>query len=185
MRGRSAGESREPGNVGVTGGIFKQTTPDISDDITLHEFQFLDDSRAYSTQRCRRTVLDDSRCCQVCAAGRGDRCYRTVSWMHGVKCGPGLFCDFYKDEDDYGDEYGICKDCMYGSYGVECRKTCKCKARGLCDRETGTCLSFKFLAKMAMLKSQSNEGNDLGLGDSSNSDASIYLSSARNFLPPR
>lgn len=29
--------------------------------------------------------------------------------MHGVKCGPGLFCEFYKDEDDYGDEYGICK----------------------------------------------------------------------------
>lgn len=62
-----------------------------------------------STQRCRRTVLDDCGCCPVCAAGRGEHCYRTVSGMHGVKCGPGLFCDFYKDEDDYGDEYGICK----------------------------------------------------------------------------
>lgn len=62
-----------------------------------------------STQRCRQTVLDDCGCCQVCAAGRGEHCYRTVSGMHGVKCGPGLFCDFYKDEDDYGDEYGICK----------------------------------------------------------------------------
>lgn len=61
------------------------------------------------TQRCARTVLDDCGCCRVCAAGRGEHCYRTVSGMHGVKCGPGLFCEFYKDEDDYGDEYGICK----------------------------------------------------------------------------
>ena len=61
------------------------------------------------TQRCARTVLDDCGCCQVCAAGRGEHCYRTVSGMHGVKCGPGLFCEFYKDEDDYGDEYGICR----------------------------------------------------------------------------
>lgn len=61
------------------------------------------------TQRCARSVLDDCGCCQVCAAGRGEHCYRTVSGMHGVKCGPGLFCEFYKDEDDYGDEYGICK----------------------------------------------------------------------------
>lgn len=65
--------------------------------------------RCGGTQRCARTVLDDCGCCQVCAAGRGEHCYRTVSGMHGVKCGPGLFCDFYKDEDDYGDEYGICK----------------------------------------------------------------------------
>lgn len=60
-------------------------------------------------QRCARSVLDDCGCCQVCAAGRGEHCYRTVSGMHGVKCGPGLYCEFYKDEDDYGDEYGICK----------------------------------------------------------------------------
>lgn len=66
-----------------------------------------------STQRCRRTVLDDCGCCQVCTAGRGEHCYRTVSGMHGVKCGPGLFCDFYKDEDDYGDEYGICKGKLF------------------------------------------------------------------------
>lgn len=65
--------------------------------------------RCGATQRCARTVLDDCGCCQVCAAGRGEHCYRTVSGMHGVKCGPGLFCEFYKDEDDYGDEYGICK----------------------------------------------------------------------------
>lgn len=49
-------------------------------------------------------------------------------------------------------------DCMYGTYGMECRKACNCKAGGLCDRETGACLSFKFLAKMAMLKSHSSEG---------------------------
>ncbi|XP_050948374.1 endothelial cell-specific molecule 1 [Labeo rohita] len=137
-----------------------------------------------STQRCRRTVLDDCGCCQVCAAGRGEHCYRTVSGMHGVKCGPGLFCDFYKDEDDYGDEYGICKDCMYGTYGMECRKTCNCKAGGLCDRETGACLSFKFLAKMAMLKSHSSEGNEVGSGDG-NTATSSNRSSARNFLTPR
>lgn len=65
--------------------------------------------RCGGTQRCTRTVLDDCGCCQVCAASRGEHCYRTVSGMHGVKCGPGLFCEFYKDEDDYGDEYGICK----------------------------------------------------------------------------
>lgn len=65
--------------------------------------------RCGGTQRCTRTVLDDCGCCRVCAAGRGEHCYRTVSGMHGVKCGPGLFCEFYKDEDDYGDEYGICK----------------------------------------------------------------------------
>uniref|UniRef100_A0AAV2IR30 IGFBP N-terminal domain-containing protein n=1 Tax=Knipowitschia caucasica TaxID=637954 RepID=A0AAV2IR30_KNICA len=58
---------------------------------------------------CSRTVLDDCGCCMVCAAGRGEHCYRTVSGMHGVKCGPGFFCEFYKDEDDYGDEYGVCK----------------------------------------------------------------------------
>ncbi|NP_001070209.1 endothelial cell-specific molecule 1 precursor [Danio rerio] len=138
-----------------------------------------------STLRCRRTVLDDCGCCQVCAAGRGEHCYRTVSGMHGVKCGPGLFCDFYKDEDDYGDEYGICKDCMFGTYGMECRKTCDCKAGGLCDRETGACLSFKVLAKMAMLKSHSNEaGNEVGSGDT-NTESSSSRASARNFLTPR
>lgn len=65
--------------------------------------------RCGGTQRCARTVLDDCGCCQVCAAARGEHCYRTVSGMHGVKCGPGLFCEFYKDEDEYGDEYGICR----------------------------------------------------------------------------
>lgn len=88
--------------------------------------------RCGGTQRCTRTVLDDCGCCQVCAAGRGEHCYRTVSGMHGVKCGPGLFCEFYKDEDDYGDEYGICKGmftvnilmcpvclfCLYAAFGM-------------------------------------------------------------------
>ncbi|XP_062410508.1 endothelial cell-specific molecule 1 [Sardina pilchardus] len=120
-----------------------------------------------STQRCRRTVLDDCGCCQVCAAGRGEHCYRTVSGMHGVKCGPGLFCDFYKDEDDYGDEYGICKDCVYGTYGVECRNTCNCKAGGICDRETGACLSFIFFSKMTNnIRSHESTGTEMGSGDS-------------------
>lgn len=88
--------------------------------------------RCGGTQRCTRTVLDDCGCCLVCAAGRGEHCYRTVSGMHGVKCGPGLFCEFYKDEDDYGDEYGICKGvfkslmriyvCMNGGGPLPCSK---------------------------------------------------------------
>lgn len=88
--------------------------------------------RCGGTMRCTRTVLDDCGCCQVCAAGRGEHCYRTVSGMHGVKCGPGLFCEFYKDEDDYGDEYGICKGafkilmcvfaCMGGWSPLPCSK---------------------------------------------------------------
>ncbi|XP_072309690.1 endothelial cell-specific molecule 1 isoform X2 [Eucyclogobius newberryi] len=103
---------------------------------------------ACGTQLCARTVLDDCGCCQVCAAGRGEHCYRTVSGMDGVKCGPGLFCEFYKDEDDYGDEYGVCKDCLFGTYGIECRKTCNCKG-GICDRETGACLTLRFFGKLA------------------------------------
>ncbi|MED6244205.1 hypothetical protein ATANTOWER_031329 [Ataeniobius toweri] len=120
--------------------------------------------RCGGTQRCTRTVLDDCGCCQVCAAGRGEHCYRTVSGMHGVKCGAGLFCEFYKDEDDYGDEYGICKDCPYGTYGVECRKTCSCKG-GICDRETGACLTLTFFAKIASkLKTGPQTGSEVGSG---------------------
>ncbi|KTF79708.1 hypothetical protein cypCar_00039781, partial [Cyprinus carpio] len=74
--------------------------------------------------------------------------------------------------------------CMYGTYGMECRKTCTCKAGGLCDRETGACLSFKFLAKMAMLKSHSSEGNEVGSGDG-NTETSSNRSPTRNFLTPR
>ncbi|KAG9354118.1 hypothetical protein JZ751_012242 [Albula glossodonta] len=143
--------------------------------------------------RCKRTVLDDCGCCQVCAAGRGEHCYRTVSGMHGVKCGPGLFCEFYKDEDDYGDEYGICKDCAFGTYGVECRKTCNCKSGGICDRETGACLSFKFLAKMASMQAghlttQQQAGNEMGSGDSSssvNEDLHKERTSTPKWLSPR
>uniref|UniRef100_A0A3Q1FZL6 Endothelial cell-specific molecule 1 n=1 Tax=Acanthochromis polyacanthus TaxID=80966 RepID=A0A3Q1FZL6_9TELE len=126
--------------------------------------------RCGGTQRCTRTVLDDCGCCQVCAAGRGEHCYRTVSGMHGVKCGPGLFCEFYKDEDDYGDEYGICKDCPYGTYGVECRKTCNCKG-GICDRETGACLTLTFFAKIASkLKTEPQAGKQ----DSNNTFSLSY-----------
>lgn len=60
---------------------------------------------------------------------------------------------------------------MYGTYGMECRKACNCKAGGLCDRETGACLSFKFLAKMAMLKSHSSEG-----------EFTVYLSAQNNLF---
>lgn len=77
-------------------------------------------------QRCKRTVLDDCNCCPVCAAARGEHCYRTVSGMHGVKCGPGLFCEFYKEEDDYGDEYGICKGISYDLTELLYRHLCQC-----------------------------------------------------------
>ncbi|XP_046901126.1 endothelial cell-specific molecule 1 [Hypomesus transpacificus] len=139
------------------------------------------------TQRCRLTVLDDCGCCQVCTAGRGEHCYRTVSGMHGVKCGPGLFCEFYKDEDDYGDEYGICKDCTYGTYGMECRKTCNCKSGGLCDRETGACLTFKFFAKIASkLKAQPPASGEPGSGEvSMNGDHNADRSTAPKWLNPR
>lgn len=68
-----------------------------------------DSNACKSTLRCKRTVLDDCGCCRVCAAALGETCYRTVSGMDGVKCGPGLKCQFYTEEDDFGDEFGICK----------------------------------------------------------------------------
>ncbi|KAI3362229.1 hypothetical protein L3Q82_012552 [Scortum barcoo] len=144
--------------------------------------------RCGGTQRCARTVLDDCGCCQVCAAGRGEHCYRTVSGMHGVKCGPGLFCEFYKDEDDYGDEYGVCKDCLYGTYGVECRKTCNCKG-GICDRETGACLTLRFFAKIASkLKTEPQAGGEVGSGEVStaqSTDQHTDRPSAPKRLNPR
>ncbi|XP_062868148.1 endothelial cell-specific molecule 1 [Trichomycterus rosablanca] len=130
-----------------------------------------DAARCGGTPGCARTVLDDCGCCRVCTARRGEHCYRTVSGTHGVKCGPGLHCHFYKDEDEYGDEYGVCRDCPYGTFGVECRHTCNCKAGGLCDRETGACLTFKFFSKMAnTIKTQ--EGNEVASGDGSNNSSS-------------
>lgn len=49
-------------------------------------------------------------------------------------------------------------DCLYGTYGVECRKTCNCKG-GICDRETGACLTLKFFAKIASkLKTEPQAG---------------------------
>lgn len=53
-------------------------------------------------------------------------------------------------------------DCPFGTYGVECRKTCNCKG-GICDRETGTCLTLKFFAKIASkLKSEPQAGKSDG-----------------------
>lgn len=49
-------------------------------------------------------------------------------------------------------------DCPFGTYGVECRKTCNCKG-GICDRETGTCLTLKFFARIASkLRSEPQAG---------------------------
>lgn len=66
-------------------------------------------SECKNPQHCKRTVLDDCGCCRVCAAALGETCYRTVAGMDGVKCGPGLKCQFFSEEDDFGDEFGICK----------------------------------------------------------------------------
>ncbi|XP_061603465.1 LOW QUALITY PROTEIN: endothelial cell-specific molecule 1 [Phyllopteryx taeniolatus] len=144
-----------------------------------------DTGRCGPTLACARTVLDDCGCCRVCAAGRGEHCYRTVSGMHGVKCGPGLFCEFYKDEDDYGDEYGVCKDCHFGTYGMECRKICGCKG-GLCDRETGACLTLRFFTKLASkLKAEPQDGEE-GSGDVQESDPpAVNISSTPKRLNPR
>ncbi|KAH0627941.1 hypothetical protein JD844_008533 [Phrynosoma platyrhinos] len=118
---------------------------------------------------CKRTVLDDCGCCRVCAAALGETCYRTVAGMDGVKCGPGLKCQFFSEEDDFGDEFGICKECPYGTYGLECRKTCNCPS-GICDRVTGKCLKFSFFQLAASKppnrrKLIPHAENDMGSGD--------------------
>ncbi|XP_026721745.1 endothelial cell-specific molecule 1 isoform X1 [Athene cunicularia] len=165
-----------------------------------------DSNACKSTLRCKRTVLDDCGCCRVCAAALGETCYRTVSGMDGVKCGPGLKCQFYTEEDDFGDEFGICKEsgwlnslslpatdlhrscgkmkslffnflflkwvkheCPYGTYGMECRKTCNCPS-GICDRVTGKCLKFPFFQLSASKPSNprkivSHTENDMASGD--------------------
>ncbi|EOA97092.1 Endothelial cell-specific molecule 1, partial [Anas platyrhynchos] len=110
-----------------------------------------------STLRCKRTVLDDCGCCRVCAAALGET------------CGPGLKCQFYTEEDDFGDEFGICKECPYGTYGMECRKTCNCPS-GICDRVTGKCLKFPFFQLSASKppnrrKIISHTENDMASGD--------------------
>lgn len=71
--------------------------------------QYCDSQQCTGSLRCRRRVRDDCGCCWVCAAERGETCYRTVSGMDGMKCGPGLRCQFYREEDEFGDEFGICK----------------------------------------------------------------------------
>ncbi|XP_070267505.1 LOW QUALITY PROTEIN: endothelial cell-specific molecule 1 [Myotis yumanensis] len=106
------------------------------------------DAPCASGRRCPRTVLDDCGCCRVCAAERGHTCYRTVVGMDGAKCGPGLRCQFYSEEDAFGDEYGICKDCPFGTFGMDCRETCRCPL-GVCDRVTGRCLQHPFLQQAA------------------------------------
>ncbi|XP_041087126.1 endothelial cell-specific molecule 1-like [Polyodon spathula] len=147
------------------------------------------------THRCKRTVLDDCGCCQVCAAARGELCYRTVSGMDGVKCGPGLRCHFYNEEDDFGDEYGICKDCPYGTHGLECRNTCNCNT-GICDRETGKCLKLLFFSvpvskPASRLKFRAQTDNEMGSGDHNNDPKEDLLkeknvrSSAMKWLNPR
>ncbi|KAM8961174.1 LOW QUALITY PROTEIN: endothelial cell-specific molecule 1 [Pelodytes ibericus] len=125
-----------------------------------------------STMRCKRTVLDDCGCCRVCAAAVGETCYRTVSGMDGVKCGPGLKCQFFTEEDDFGDEFGICKECPYGTFGMECRRTCSCQS-GICDRVTGKCLKFPFFQltggkSASKLRRVSHPDTEMSSGDGNN-----------------
>ncbi|CAK6444096.1 unnamed protein product [Pipistrellus nathusii] len=121
-----------------------------------------------SGRRCPRTVPDDCGCCPVCAAERGHACYRTVVGMDGVKCGPGLRCQLLSAEDAFGDEYGVCRDCPFGTFGVDCRETCRCLL-GLCDRVTGRCLQLPFLqhaAAGAADRGAAHAEPDAGSGDS-------------------
>ncbi|XP_043929340.1 endothelial cell-specific molecule 1 [Protopterus annectens] len=125
-----------------------------------------------SVLHCKRTVQDDCGCCKVCAAARGETCYRTVSGMDGVKCGPGLRCQFYKEEDDFGDEYGLCKDCPFGTYGMDCRETCMCPS-GICNRENGKCIRFPFFTLLdgnpeSKHKSTPAAENEMASGDGNN-----------------
>ncbi|XP_028923366.1 endothelial cell-specific molecule 1 [Ornithorhynchus anatinus] len=114
-------------------------------------------------QRCKKTVLDDCGCCRICAAGPGETCYRTVSGLDGAKCGPGLRCHFHEEEDDFGDEFGTCRECPFGSYGMECREICKCKS-GLCDKVTGKCFTF-FEETSKRRKPPSQTEHDMASGD--------------------
>lgn len=52
----------------------------------------------------------------------------------------------------------LLSDCPYGTYGVECRQTCSCKG-GICDRETGACLTLPFFTKItSKLKNEPQAG---------------------------
>eukprot|EP00062_Callorhinchus_milii_P007828 gi/632949838/ref/XP_007890383.1/ PREDICTED: endothelial cell-specific molecule 1 [Callorhinchus milii] len=93
--------------------------------------------------------------------------------MDGVKCGPGLRCAFDSQEDDFGDEYGICKDCPFGTYGLGCRKTCQCML-DICDRETGRCLKFSFFE---ILEGKSGNRRKTSL-QSENEQGSGYIDNA-------
>ncbi|XP_070592480.1 endothelial cell-specific molecule 1 [Erythrolamprus reginae] len=128
-----------------------------------------DSSDCKNPQHCKRTVLDDCGCCRVCAAALGETCYRTVAGMDGVKCGPGLKCQFFSEEDDFGDEFGICKECPYGTYGLDCLRTCSCPS-GICDRITGKCVKFSFFQLDASKPPHQRKllppaENDMGSGD--------------------
>lgn len=68
-------------------------------------------------------------------------------------------------------------DCLYGTFGVECRNTCNCKG-GICHRETGACLTLPFFAKIA-----SKLKNEPQAGKSANGLPLTVLHSIARFLP--
>lgn len=90
-------------------------------------------SECKNPQHCKRTVLDDCGCCRVCAAALGETCYRTVAGMDGVKCGPGLKCQFFSEEDDFGDEFGICKGKEWSLDNINLIINGQCIAVGNCS----------------------------------------------------
>jgi len=68
-----------------------------------------------------------------------------------------VFCETIK-ADECKVMFSFFTDCLYGTYGIECRKACNCKG-GICDRETGACLTLRFFAKIAgKLKTEPQEG---------------------------
>ncbi|XP_074138617.1 endothelial cell-specific molecule 1 [Sminthopsis crassicaudata] len=124
-----------------------------------------DPNQCKSSQQCKQTVLDDCGCCRVCAASLGQTCYRTVSGMDGAKCGPGLYCHFSNQEDAFGEEYGICKDCPYGTFGMGCIQTCACSS-GICDKVNGKCIKFSFFpSKFSKKRFISSSDHDMASGD--------------------
>ncbi|XP_044513789.1 endothelial cell-specific molecule 1-like isoform X1 [Gracilinanus agilis] len=126
-----------------------------------------DSNQSKTSQCCKQTVLDDCGCCRVCAGAAGERCYRMVSGVDRAKCGPGLQCQFSNLQDVFGEEFGICKECPYGTFGMNCQEICKCPSV-ICDKVNGKCLKFSFFqanSKPSGRRSVAPSDHDMASGD--------------------